>query len=585
MNQLNEGVFDDPLLKDKPLKRFFRLLSLDRKDLYRVYIFALFTGVISLMLPLAIQAIISQIMGAQLSSSLFVLISVVTVATFFSGAFQIMQLKIIEDIQRRIFTRTTFEFALKIPDFKAESINSVYPPELINRFFDIIIIEKGLPKIIIDLSVSIVSIVMGLILLTFYHQFFILFGIVLMVFMYVMFRYTGEIGYRTKFLQSTYKYKVAHWLEELGRLLISFKLMPQPNIAINNTDKIVSHYLDAREKHFNILMLQYTLVIIFKTIIISGLLILGTLLVVNNELNLGQFVAAEIIIFLVLNSVEKLILTLESVYEVLVGMEKISSVLSMPVETEVREEARLTNMITDTVSIKMSGVGYSAFDNNHQALKDINLEIKAGEKICISGGNGSGKSTLIHLLSGIYSNYTGSISINNFPLQNYLIDDLKKMIGACFYDEDIFTGTIAENIIAGNNEYSGKMVEVTEALGLKEFIHSLPQGYDTMLIPENRKYPKTIIKKIVLARNVLKRPALLLLENFLSIYEPAEMERITNYLLSDRHQWTICFVTNSPDIAAKCDRVILLDNGSIIFNDHYNNIINEPKVKSILKNK
>jgi ABC-type bacteriocin/lantibiotic exporter with double-glycine peptidase domain len=132
LENINKGVFDAPELKDRPLRRFFRLLSIDKKDLYRVYILAIASGLISLSLPLAIQAIIGQIMAAQISTSLYVLIGAVTIATFFSGAFQVMQFRIIEDIQRRIFTRTSFEFALKIPRFKVENIISDYPPEMIN---------------------------------------------------------------------------------------------------------------------------------------------------------------------------------------------------------------------------------------------------------------------------------------------------------------------------------------------------------------------------------------------------------------------------------------------------------------------
>ena len=178
----NNGVFDDPQLKDKPVKRFLRLLNLDRKELTQVYIYAVFSALISLSLPLVIQAIISLIMAAQYSSSLFVLIGLVTLATFFSGVFQIMQLFIIEDIQRRIVTRTTFEFALKIPRFKLEYVMSDYPPELINRFFDILTVEKSLPKIIIDLSISIISITFGLLLLSAYHPFFVFFGLFLLGF-------------------------------------------------------------------------------------------------------------------------------------------------------------------------------------------------------------------------------------------------------------------------------------------------------------------------------------------------------------------------------------------------------------------
>ncbi len=580
-DSINNGVFDDPKLKGKPLKRFFRMLELDKKDIYRVYVFAIFSGIISLSLPLAIQGIISQMMGMQLSISIFVLIFIVSIAIFFSGALQIIQLKIIEDIQRRIFTRTSFEFAFKIPRFKIERVLSVYPPELINRFFDILTVEKGLPKIIIDLSTSIITIIFGLMLLSVYHPVFVFFGLLLLIFIYVLFKFTGKKGLETKMEQSSYKYAVAHWLQELGRSLITFKLMPYPNIAITNIDKKVSSYLDARKKHFNVLVTQYTAVIIFKTLIITGLLVLGALLVVNKELNLGQFVAVEIIIFIIVNAIEKLILTLEFVYDVLVGMEKISQVLSMPVEEGKDIDFNLPES-DKGISIEVSQLSYAAFDNNHKALENINLEIKAGEKICIVGGNASGKSTLLHLLSGIYSDYTGSISYNDIPLQNFSPSDLTKQIACCFYNDDIFTGTITDNITMGQSGLLNSIVDIAEHLGLKEFIQSLPEGYETLLTPENRRYPKTFIQKIVLARNICKQPKLLILDNFLSQFEATEKEKIMNFLLSEKQRWSLVIISNEKQIAEKCERLIMLDKGAVVLDTSVLSALQDKRVKNIL---
>lgn len=578
---INNGAFSDPELKNNPLKRFFRMLALDKADLARVYIFAIFSGIINLSIPVTIQAIIGQIMSMQFSTSLFVLIFVVSIAVLFSGAFQLMQFRIIEEIQRRIFTRTSFEFAFKIPQIKIERVVAIYPPELINRFFDIKTIEKGLPKIILDFSTSIVSIIMGLVLLTIYHPVFIMFGVLLVLFVYILLKLTGQKGLETKMEQSTYKYKVVHWLQEIGRSLLAFKLIPNPNIGIFNTDKIVSNYLDARKKHFNVLITQYSTVIIFKTLLITGLLLLGALLVIKQQLNLGQFVAVEIMIFIIVVSVEKLILTLESVYDVLVGMEKISHVLSIPVET-INEAHLGFEPGQGGLSIELDNLSYGAFKNQQKALEDINLTIAKGEKVCIAGGNGSGKSTLVHLLSGIYSEFNGSICYNEIPLSNYSPFDLRQIIGCCFTDDDIFTGTIRENIAMGQPFTTARLMEVVNKLGLKNFIQSLPEGFDTILIPENRAYPKTFIQKIVLARNILKEPKLMLLDNFLTLFSITEKNRILDYLLSHENNWTLVIISNEVEIINKCQRLIVLEKGNIKVNSEVRMALKDKNVLEIL---
>jgi ABC-type bacteriocin/lantibiotic exporter with double-glycine peptidase domain len=582
LDNINEGVFDAPSYKGNPVKRFFKLLSLDRKDLTRVYIFALMSGGIALTLPLAVQGIISQIMAAQVTSSLYILIALVCLATVFSGIFQIMQLRILEDIQRRIFTRTSFEFAHKIPRFRIENFSSEYPPELINRFFDILTVEKNLPKIILDLSVSIVSIILGLVLLSFYHPFFVFFGFILLVFLYIVFRYTGEKGLNTKLKESSYKYKLASWLEELGRSIVTFKIANEPNISLYKADNIINDYLDVREKHFGVLITQYGMVITFKVLIITGLLIMGAYLVISQEINLGQFVAAEIIIFIVISAVEKLIYTLRSVYEVLVGMEKIAQVLSLPLENA--NGINFKEADNDKgISIKTLNLNYYTYNDEVKALSNLNLNIEAGERVCIIGKSGAGKSTLVHLLSGIYCDYNGSLSFNNIPAQNFEVSSLRSKIGCCFYPEDIFVGTIAENIILGNEDLFPAMIDCLEKLGMLDFIKSLPDGFNTIMYPENRRYPKSIIKKIILARNIIKKPKLLILDDLLMQIQQEERQSLIDYLVAKEHPWTLILISNEAKIAAVCDRIVELKNGVIITDLKTDEAFKVNSVKEILK--
>ena len=158
-----------------PWKRLLGLLDLERKDIFQIFYYAIFSGLVSLSLPLGIQAIINLIQGAQISTSWIVLVILVTVGVVFSGALQLMQLRIIETIQQRIFTRASFELSYRFPKIKMNELRNYYPPELANRFFDTLTIQKGLSKILIDVPTAILQILFELILLSFYHPFFIIF--------------------------------------------------------------------------------------------------------------------------------------------------------------------------------------------------------------------------------------------------------------------------------------------------------------------------------------------------------------------------------------------------------------------------
>ena len=315
-------------------QRLIGLLKLDKKDIRQVFYYAIFAGLVNLSLPLGIQAIINLLQGAQISSSWIVLVILVTLGVAFVGLLQLMQMRIIENVQQKIFTRSSFEFAYRFPKIKMSELRSYYPPELANRFFDTLTVQKGLSKILIDFPAAILQIIFGLMLLSFYHPFFIIYGMLLILLIYIVFKFSAQRGLDTSLDESKQKYKVAHWIQEVARSILSFKLSGKTTLALQKNDELVSNYLDAREGHFKVLVQQFIKLIGFKILVTAGLLVIGGFLVLNQEMNIGQFVAAEIIILLVINSVEKLILGLESFYDVLTSIEKIGQVVDKELEAQ-----------------------------------------------------------------------------------------------------------------------------------------------------------------------------------------------------------------------------------------------------------
>ena len=547
-----------------PFRRFINLLKKDKNEIYSIYLYAIFNGLVNLSLPLGIQAIVNLITGGEVSTAWIILVVVVITGILVTGILQVMQLTISENLQQKLFVRSAFEFAYRIPRMKLESVDKFYLPELTNRFFDTLSIQKGLGKILIDFSSSSFQVIFGLLLLSFYHPFFILFSILLILIAYLIIQITGPDGLRASLKESKYKYEVAHWLEELARTLETFKLAGKTQLPLERTDNLVTNYLDARKKHFRILVSQFFSLVVFKVLVAAGLLILGGLLVINGQMNIGQFVAAEIIIILVIASVEKLIQTIEAIYDVLTAIEKIGTVTDIPLENEkgyhFGEEER-----SKGVSIELKSLSFKFEGPSSEILKNINLRIGAGEKIVVSGFSGSGKSMLLQLLAGLYENYEGSITYNNIPLSNIDISSLRSVTGDSLSKEDIFRGTLRENISL-NKERIGliEIQRITELVGLSDFVHLSKEGFDSLLDPEGRRLPKSIIFKIKLARALIGNPSLILLEDHFMQLEKDDTDRIINYLTDKNNPSTVITVTNDPKLASRFDRVLVLNKGEMM---------------------
>ena len=540
-------------------RKILELLKLDKKDVSSIYAFAILAGILSLAMPLGIQTIIGFVLAGSISTSIVILIFLVVAAVLLYGLLQVRQLQLTEKIQQKLFVRYSLEFADRLPKMNIEKLDAYYLPELVNRFFDTVSLQKAVEKLLLDVPAAIIQIFFGLILLSLYHPVFIGFGAVLTLIVYLIMRYTLPAGFQKSIEASNMKFATAAWLEEMARVIKSFKYSRGTNLNIRKTDGIVTDYLEARTSYFKVLLTQYWSLIIFKVVITAAMLIVGAVLLVDQQINIGQFIAADFVIISIIGSVEKLILNMDKVYDILTSVEKLSKV------TESEVEVQGTVMLSDSqngVSVLFENVGFT-YGNNVKALNSLNLNIVPGDKVCIMGESGSGKSTILRLLTGAFTNFTGSILLDGMPIGNYNLNSIRSQTGILLSQQDIFNGTIWENITMGSEEI--RYEEVTDLVnrcGLTSFVQSLPKGYDTVLDPTGKRLNSKIRQDILLLRALLGKKRLLLLEEPLNFLERKYKKNIQDYIFSEENA-TVLIATNDADTAARCNKIIYLQDGVV----------------------
>ncbi len=546
--------------KITPVERFLLLIKPDGKEIKNVYIYAAFSGLVNLSLPLGIQSIVNLIQGGKISTAWMVLVLVVLLGITLNGVLKVGQLRITEHLEQKIFTRAAFEFAYRIPKIKLEAMYKHYAPELMNRFFDVLTVQKGLSKILIDFSTALIQVIFGLLLLAMYHPFFIGLSLLLTIIVFFIFQLAGRKGLKTSLLESKSKYKVAHWLQEVARTSISFKLAGETDLPLERVNKSVKKYVEHREAHFKILILQFAMLIVFKVMIVAGLLIVGSVLVIEQQMNIGQFVASEIIVLMVMGSVEKLILSLETIYDVLTALEKIGEVTDLELDENTGMDLTTLHPDSKGFKVELSNVTFKYPYQERLIFMNANILIHPSERIAISGKSSSGKATLLYLLAGVYKIESGYIAYDDIPLGNLNPNKLRSEIGDCLMDELLFEGSLLENITMGRKKATFENVEwAIKNIGLSEFVKTLPNGYDTVIQQQGKQFSKGIVDKIRLCRSIVDKPKLLLIKDVFSSSIGNEKYAIIDFLVAPENSWSLVIATDDEQVLNRVDKAYFIN--------------------------
>jgi ABC-type bacteriocin/lantibiotic exporter with double-glycine peptidase domain len=547
-----------------PMQRLGKLLNGFRKEIGIMLLFAAAGGIVDLSLPLGIQAVINLIMGGQVSVSWVILIFLIVLGIFGSGYLHILQMMVGENLQQSIFTKVAFEFTYRLPRIKPNASKKEWLPELVNRFFDTISLQKGVFKLLFDTSKAVLQIFLGLLILILYNPIFALYAFVILGILWIGIRLTGKPGLDSGLEESKYKYKLVHWLEEVARTADTFKLAGVTDFPLKRTDNQLLSYLKARNKHFKVIITQYGIMIFLKALAAGTLLFAGGLLVMNGELNLGQFVAAEIIIILMIGALEKIILSAETVYDVLISVEKLGTVTDFPLE-QTDETNPTEYYLKRPFEIELRGVALDFLDGKSSLLQDIGMHIKSGEKIGLVGYSGSGRTTLLKSLAGFYKIGQGSLLVNGLPMPENELAKYRLYIGDGLQALDIFEGNIYDNISLGRPGITEEDVNsLLISTGIRDYLIQHEIDFNTKLYPTGRGLPSGLQHRIILARTFCGNPGLVILEDTMAPLPTDERHQLLNVIFNPQKPLTMVASTNRKDFALRCDKLVWLDKGRVI---------------------
>lgn len=539
-----------------PLARLWGLLKAERRDLILVVIYAIGVGIFSLATPLTAMAVVNTAAMSTLYQQLIVFCLVLFICLGLGAFLRALKTVIVEYLQQRIFVRVAGELAYRLPRVDTRAFDRDHGPELVNRFFDVLTVQKAGATLLLDGVAIALQTLIGLVLLAVYHQLLLGFDLILITGLIVLVMVLGRGGVATSIRESRAKYAVAGWLEELARHPITFKLNGGRALALERADHFAGKYLEARREHFRIVFRQFCFALGLQVAASTALLGLGGLLVINEQLTLGQLVAAEIVVTLVVASFAKLGKQLDSYYDLLAAADKLGHLIDLPLEQS--GKASLPTWSRPIV-LRIHNV---TFDYNDQSARPIldnfSLSLAPGERVALMGPNGAGKSTLIDLIFGLRRPKHGRVEVDHCDVRDLSLQSLREHV-AVVKGVEIFEGTILDNVCMGRPKIGiAEVREALQAVGLLDAVLDLPQGLSTVLGTGGHTLSLGQVERLMLARAIVGRPRLLVLDETLDDLDSRVRDSVLNMVLGPDRPWTLLIATHDDKVAQACDRTITI---------------------------
>ncbi len=543
-----------------PWRRLWRILHFARRDLISVVAFSAAVGMLSLAAPLMVQQLVNFVAFGALLTPLIVLSILLFVFLSAAATLYGMQIFLVEMLQRRLFVRVVGDLAWRLPRVRAETFDREHGPELVNRFFDVMTVQKTGATLMLDgLSMALTAVI-GLVVLAFYHPILLAFDLLLIASIAVILFVLGRGAIETSIIKSRAKYAVAAWLEEMARHPLAFKHAGGAAFAFERADERARGYVLARRQHYRKLFRQIVGALVLQVLASTALLGIGGWLVMKGQLTLGQLVAAELIVTVVVVSFAKLGKSIENFYDLMAAVEKLGHLLDLPLERDGGEKPVLERK---AAGVRFRGVSFS-YGAGPAVLSGLNLEIAAGQRVAVLGMNGSGKTTFVDLLFGLREPTSGSIELDGWDLRDLSRESLREQVGTV-KGLEIVEGTVFENVAMGRRHVSvGDVRAALRMACLLDIVQSLPDGLQTRLAVSGSPLSSGQAARLMLARAIVDRPRVLVLDEAVDEIDQEMRDQVISALVDRTAPWTLVLLTHSPDLADRCDRIVRLSGGRVL---------------------
>ncbi|MEW6543187.1 MAG: ABC transporter ATP-binding protein [Nitrospirota bacterium] len=554
----SDGQHSPPNLLQETITRVGLLFRLEQRVLALLVSYALAVGLFSLIVPLTVQELVNTFAFAIQPIMIVTLAAIIALTLLFVGAFKTLQFYAVEILERRIFARIALGLSQQLPRFREEA----FLPKYANYFMETTLMQRALSSMLIEIINVVIGGIVGMSILVFYHPYFLVYNFVLLGGFGVVVVMLSHGGLRATIEMSHAKYETLNWMQEITNNLPHFKSTVSGPLLLKKTDDLVQAYIEARKSRFNVLLRQFLGSVGWQAVGHGGLIATAGWLLAIGQLTLGQFVAAEAIVSGILVSFDAVVKRMSYVFYFFTSLTELGYLFSLPKDTTSHKlSVSLPDPAIHGVRVSCKDLSFTYPGAPAPAFQGFNLELTPGEKVAIFSSTSTGKTMLARTLAGLFPPTSGVLRYNGVDVRDLDINSLNACRSLVLDSQlSLFEGTLEENITLGRASvpYSD-VLWALRFVEMEEEVDALPLGLMTQVKARGKAFTTSEILRLLVARAIVIRPQLLILDGTLHSMQPTMRETILRRLCSKEEPWSVIFVSNDPALQVHVDRRLMLD--------------------------
>lgn len=553
----SDSLPDSKDLLRATIARLSLLLQFEKKILAILVSYALAIGVFSLIVPLTIQELVNTFAYALQPIMVVTLVSVMAIVLLLMGSFRVLQLRAMEILIQRLYARIALGLTRQLPRFRDVG----FTPKYANYFLEAELLPRALSAMLVDIINVTVGGAIGMTILVMYHPYFIIFNALLIGGFTVIITILGRGGLKITMDVSRHNYATMNWLQDIANNLMHFKATASTPFLLKKTDELVGRYVAARKIRSDILTgTQYKGSVIWQALGHSGVIATAGWLLAIGQITLGQFVASEVIVGTLIINLDTVSKRMYAMYYVFTSLHELDFLFSLPKDAE---QGKLSVPLPDPtvhgVRLTCKDVSF-AYPNSPPTFQHFNLEVAPGEKVAVFSATSTGKTTLARVLAGLYAPTVGVIRYNGVDLRDLDMDSLNACRGLILDSQlTLFESTLEENITMGRPVQYDDIRWALRFVELEEDVDAMPLGLQSPVKSGGKGFTTSQILRLLVARAIVTRPQILILDGTLHSMLPAMRETILRRLCSKEEPWSVLFVSNDPTLTTHVDRRIMME--------------------------